>query len=838
MHERASHGDRAADRNRAGGRASRGRAGRLRHHRRPGEGDDVPLALPAGAARAARLPDRRRRGRRLDGRPAARARARVDRGHRASRSTRRSSTASRRGSPTSPATSATPRPTTRVGDGDRAAASGRSSTSRSRRSCSARSSRASRTPGLTEDRARSSSRSRSATTSLRPRARRRAAPVHRRVAALPDRPLPREDGPRGDPLPALREHDARAGLEPELRRVASRSRWPRSFGVEDRGHFYDPVGALRDVVVNHLMQVVAAARDGGARRRRPGRRSRTRRSRSSARSRRPTRRTTSAASTTATSAIDGVAPDSTTETYAALRLEIENWRWSGVPFFIRTGKRLPATQTELRLVFKHAAAARLRARRRAAGAEPARHQARPVDRAPARRSTPTGPTRRAPSRSRSTWSSPSEGGEGADAVRGAAPRRDGRRQHALHPPGRRRGDVARSCSRCSTRRRPSTPTRRDRGARPRPTRSSPATAAGTAPGSRREATAAPPRPARRRAPPRRRRSRRSRTTPSSRTATPARSSRPTARSTGSASPASTRRASSAACSTGRPGSSASRRSASTIPTARAYEPGTNVLVTTWKTPSGWVVVRDALTIGPRDARGRDHAAHAAAGRRRRRPHARAHGRVPRGPGRGRARLRAVVRLRPRRRPSGRSSTAAATRPTRPAPGRRSGSQSDLALGIEGSRVRGRHVLQAGERAYCALSWAEGLAGPADVDDAEARIAATARFWRAWLGRARIPDHRWRDPIQRSALAIKGLTYMPTGATVAALTTSLPETPGRRAQLGLPLHLDARHDLHAAGAALPQPRLGGRRVHAVRRRPRAERGRRRCRSCTGSTAAAT
>ena len=58
-----------------------------------------------------------------------------------------------------------------------------------------------------------------------------------------------------------------------------------------------------------------------------------------------------------------------------------------------------------------------------------------------------------------------------------------------------------------------------------------------------------------------------------------------------------------------------------------------------------------------------------------------------------------------------------------------------------------------------------------------RLDATTRFWRAWLGRARMPDHRWRDPIQRSALAIKGLTYMPTGATVAALTTSLPETPG-------------------------------------------------------------
>ena len=48
---------------------------------------------------------------------------------------------------------------------------------------------------------------------------------------------------------------------------------------------------------------------------------------------------------------DGVAADSTTETYAALRLDINNWRWSGVPFFIRTGKHLGATQTEVRLVF-------------------------------------------------------------------------------------------------------------------------------------------------------------------------------------------------------------------------------------------------------------------------------------------------------------------------------------------------------------------------------------------------------------------------------------------------------------------------------------------------------
>jgi glucose-6-phosphate 1-dehydrogenase len=124
------------------------------------------------------------------------------------------------------------------------------------------------------------------------------------------------------------------------------------FGVEDRGHFYDPVGALRDVFVNHLMQVVAAtameAPAGGdpdtlqsyqlavwksiqpanpahyVRGQYDGYRS-----------------------------INGVATDSSTETYAALRLDIENWRWSGVPFFIRGGKRLPHTQTEVRLVFKH-----------------------------------------------------------------------------------------------------------------------------------------------------------------------------------------------------------------------------------------------------------------------------------------------------------------------------------------------------------------------------------------------------------------------------------------------------------------------------------------------------
>ena len=69
-------------------------------------------------------------------------------------------------------------------------------------------------------------------------------------------------------------------------------------------------------------------------------------------------------------------------------------------------------------------------------------------------------------------------------------------------------------------------------------------------------------------------------------------------------------------------------------------------------------------------------------------------------------------------------------------------RSDLRLGVEGTRVRARHTLEAGDTAYCALSWAEQLAVPENYDDAAARIARTIRFWRTWLSRARIPDIDW------------------------------------------------------------------------------------------------
>ena len=125
-----------------------------------------------------------------------------------------------------------------------------------------------------------------------------------------------------------------------------------SFGVEDRGHFYDPVGALRDVVVNHLMQVVAAATMEA-----PSRGDPTTITDSVVTLFRSIKEADPAHYVRGQYAgylsVDGVAADSTTETYTALRLEIENWRWAGVPIYIRAGKKLQTTQTELRLVFKY-----------------------------------------------------------------------------------------------------------------------------------------------------------------------------------------------------------------------------------------------------------------------------------------------------------------------------------------------------------------------------------------------------------------------------------------------------------------------------------------------------
>ena len=213
-----------------------------------------------------------------------------------------------------------------------------------------------------------------------------------------------------------------------------------------------------------------------------------------------------------------------------------------------------------------------------------------------------------------------------------------------------------------------------------------------------------------------------------------------------------------------------------VPTARHYVPGTNVVETTWKTPSGWLVVRDALTM----TQWTEHDA------------VTPHTRPPMDEDADHALVRTATCL------GGRVEVEVVCEPVFDY-GRVAATWSlgddhghvatatgadatlrlstDLRLGVEAGRVRGRHVLQEGETVHCALSWSPTYLPPADDADAVARIDATVDFWRRWLERARVPDHRYREPIQRSALAIKALTYMPTGATVAALTTGLPETPG-------------------------------------------------------------
>jgi GH15 family glucan-1,4-alpha-glucosidase len=212
-----------------------------------------------------------------------------------------------------------------------------------------------------------------------------------------------------------------------------------------------------------------------------------------------------------------------------------------------------------------------------------------------------------------------------------------------------------------------------------------------------------------------------------------------------------------------------------VPTARTYEAGTNVLVTTWHTPGGWLEIREALTMAPRT--GADETT----------PHTR----PPADDDAEHLLVRTATCL------SGSVEVEAVCEPAfdygrvsttwtiaddghsadAAGAGQRIRLLSDVALGAEGKALVGRHMLKEGESTFCALSWSSALDGPADSSEATGRLVTTTEFWRRWLAQARIPDHPLRTFIERSALAVKGLTYMPTGATIAAATTSLPETPG-------------------------------------------------------------
>jgi len=102
--------------------------------------------------------------------------------------------------------------------------------------------------------------------------------------------------------------------------------------------------------------------------------------------------------------------------------------------------------------------------------------------------------------------------------------------------------------------------------------------------------------------------------------------------------------------------------------------------------------------------------------------------------------------------------------------------TDLRLGFEGPRARARTTLREGDVAFAALGWSEhGM--PQSYEEAAERLARTQRFWQEWLKHGTFPDHPWRTHLQRGALTLKGLTYAPSGALIAASTTSLPEAPG-------------------------------------------------------------
>jgi GH15 family glucan-1,4-alpha-glucosidase len=215
-----------------------------------------------------------------------------------------------------------------------------------------------------------------------------------------------------------------------------------------------------------------------------------------------------------------------------------------------------------------------------------------------------------------------------------------------------------------------------------------------------------------------------------------------------------------------------------VPAARRYLPGTMVLETSWGSPNGWVIVRDVLLLGPwrhTDERSRTQ----------RRP--------PTDYDASHVLLRMVRCV------NGEMQLALDCEPVfdygkhlgqwsytgdgyRQVRCRGSESDvelvltSDINLGIEGPHAVARTLIKEGETRFCALAW-NGAAAPTTADDAYQRLVWTAHHWQHWLARGTFPDHPWRSHLERSALTLKGLTYAPTGAVVAAATTSLPETPG-------------------------------------------------------------
>jgi len=217
-----------------------------------------------------------------------------------------------------------------------------------------------------------------------------------------------------------------------------------------------------------------------------------------------------------------------------------------------------------------------------------------------------------------------------------------------------------------------------------------------------------------------------------------------------------------------------------VPAARRYLPGTMVLETSWGTSSGWIIVRDVLLIGPwHHETERSHT----------------HRRSPTDYDADHVLLRMIRCV------NGEVQINMDCEPVfdygrvrgdweYTGPGyhegvcRAEGSGHDLELklttdmnlGFEGPRATARTLIKEGQTLFCALGWSEHPA-PQTYDEAYRRLVWTAHHWQHWLDRGQFPDHPWRAHLQRGALTLKGLSYAPTGALIAAATTSLPESPG-------------------------------------------------------------
>jgi alpha,alpha-trehalase len=215
-----------------------------------------------------------------------------------------------------------------------------------------------------------------------------------------------------------------------------------------------------------------------------------------------------------------------------------------------------------------------------------------------------------------------------------------------------------------------------------------------------------------------------------------------------------------------------------VPAARRYIPGTMVLETSWETRMGWVIVRDALSIGPwhHDSE-----------------RSKSHRRSPTDHDADHVMLRLIecvqgsVEMKVEVEPAFDYGGLAAdwsydSDGYNEAVARSEGMdvwlrlRSDLRVGFEGPRARARTMMEEGDRAFVAIGWSEhGL--PESYEEAMEWLSRTERFWQRWLKHGNFPDHPWRAYLQRSALTLKGLSYAPSGALIAASTTSLPETPG-------------------------------------------------------------